>query len=660
MPSPSRWLGFSTVLLAAALLTATLASAQVEITPAFTIPTDAPAGWFHFDGNFDVAAGPDGRALLLWVESPSGDASSPHKRAVASRLFDPSGPTFAAVLREPMKSVLPRITASASQTSYLTTWATGTETSDRNEFLGRTLTPDGVPLSDATQVTDNFLSGFGVWSLAAAGRDTGHVIAWGLRNGVVRARRVANDGSFGVEIDVDRRLASDLAVANTADGGFVVAYGAPIFARGFTAAGAPKNDAVGLTNTSGDELLALAASPIDDVVVAVIREDQPSAADPYHVVLRRFTSAGTLLGDLVVLAEAPGFVSADAAFNPNGDLYVVWARTTEPLQAQAFHRNGTPVGPAVNVPPSVSTSWVRTARLANGDFVNVWREYSNLRADVVSLCVPGSSVCGDGAIDTLCERCDDGAGNSDTAPNACRTDCQPARCGDGAVDSGETCDDGNTTGCDGCSAECVVETGLGCGDGVPFPACGEACDDANTTDGDGCSSCSLERASGGGSPTTDCFTAWSIDNPANEPRYDKAGAIYGAQACTDGDSRCDFDGTTGTCTFHVQVCVNNTNLAACAPGTRLASWTLRSPSMNQASARPDLAAVRAALLGVVPGSIVGPSQQDACSPVAAVPVTLRGTPGDFHKTKVQLKTRAVIYDGRTDTDKLQLECRPPE
>jgi cysteine-rich repeat protein len=273
--------------------------------------------------------------------------------------------------------------------------------------------------------------------------------------------------------------------------------------------------------------------------------------------------------------------------------------------------------------------------------------------------VPGSAICGDGVLDTFCERCDAGLANSDTTPDACRTDCELPRCGDGTIDGGEACDDGNTSDCDGCSAECVVEAGLGCGDGVPFPTCGEACDDANAIDGDGCASCVLERGSGGGSATTDCFTAWSIDNPANEPRYAKTGAISDVQVCTDNDARCDFDGgVAGGCTFHVRVCANNTHLAACTPGTRLASWELRTPSAAQAETRPTAAAVRQALLSVVPGSIVGPSQHDVCSPLAAVPVTLRGAAGAWGKGRVTLKTLAELYDGRKDNDKLRLECRP--
>jgi sugar lactone lactonase YvrE len=58
----------------------------------------------------------------------------------------------------------------------------------------------------------------------------------------------------------------------------------------------------------------------------------------------------------------------------------------------------------------------------------------------------------------------DGGCNSDTLPNACRTDCEAAHCGDGVVDQGERCDLGqrielgqpvNGTG-QGCNATCTL------------------------------------------------------------------------------------------------------------------------------------------------------------------------------------------------------------
>ncbi len=39
-------------------------------------------------------------------------------------------------------------------------------------------------------------------------------------------------------------------------------------------------------------------------------------------------------------------------------------------------------------------------------------------------------------------------------PSLCRTDCTVPRCGDGVLDGGEVCDDGNVVSGDGCSADC--------------------------------------------------------------------------------------------------------------------------------------------------------------------------------------------------------------
>ncbi len=98
-------------------------------------------------------------------------------------------------------------------------------------------------------------------------------------------------------------------------------------------------------------------------------------------------------------------------------------------------------------------------------------------------------VCGDGIVDSG-EQCDDGTANSDSTPDACRTDCHLAFCGDGVADIGEDCDDGGAAVvADDCPSTCVAPT---CGDGHVW-AGHEQCDDSNNVDEDGCSAdCRIE------------------------------------------------------------------------------------------------------------------------------------------------------------------------
>jgi cysteine-rich repeat protein len=88
-------------------------------------------------------------------------------------------------------------------------------------------------------------------------------------------------------------------------------------------------------------------------------------------------------------------------------------------------------------------------------------------------CAPYTTACGDG-IKTPDEQCDDGDQNSDSVPDACRTDCKKAHCGDGVVDTGEVCDDGNFADGDACGLDCKPYV-ASCGNGWTDP--GEDCDD---------------------------------------------------------------------------------------------------------------------------------------------------------------------------------------
>jgi cysteine-rich repeat protein len=261
--------------------------------------------------------------------------------------------------------------------------------------------------------------------------------------------------------------------------------------------------------------------------------------------------------------------------------------------------------------------------------------------------------------DPRCEECDAGAGNDDETPDTCRTTCLLPSCGDGTQDSGEACDDGTATPCDGCDAACQPVVGLACGDGILVPGCSDQCDDGNAIVGDGCApGCTFERVPGGGSKTTDCVAEWIVDNPSNVPLLDNHQRVRRVQSCVDDDPTCDFDGgTTGSCTFHVQVCGANTDVPGCTAPAGLFSWELTKPSSKQATAHPELAAVRAAFAGV-PGAITGMSAADVCSATLDVVVPLRGTAPLFKTGKVTLGATAISDTGSRDKDTLQLKCVP--
>jgi large repetitive protein len=101
---------------------------------------------------------------------------------------------------------------------------------------------------------------------------------------------------------------------------------------------------------------------------------------------------------------------------------------------------------------------------------------------------PPSSFCGDGFVD-FGEECDDGNfDDSDACSNQCTVNFLTF-CGDGFVDFGEECDDGNFDDSDACSNQCTVNFVTPdpvCGNGIIDLDAGEECDDGNTDDTDGC------------------------------------------------------------------------------------------------------------------------------------------------------------------------------
>ena len=124
-------------------------------------------------------------------------------------------------------------------------------------------------------------------------------------------------------------------------------------------------------------------------------------------------------------------------------------------------------------------------------------------------------LCGDGIVDPGAEQCDQGPDNSDTIGDRCRTDCTRPRCGDGAEDNGEECDDGNTENDGTCDSNCTRPR---CGNSIV--GLGEECDDGNTFNTDAClPNCIRNQCSGGASSTWNpCFTVRTLPVPDSDLR----------------------------------------------------------------------------------------------------------------------------------------------
>ncbi|MFP6684836.1 MAG: DUF4215 domain-containing protein, partial [Polyangiaceae bacterium] len=97
------------------------------------------------------------------------------------------------------------------------------------------------------------------------------------------------------------------------------------------------------------------------------------------------------------------------------------------------------------------------------------------------------------------------------------------RCGDGKVDPGEGCDDGNMVDDDACTNACGLPA---CGDGIV--QMGEACDDGNMTNTD---SCPDDANNGGTCQTASCGDSF---------------LYLGTEVCDDGNM-VDDDGCTNAC-----------------------------------------------------------------------------------------------------------------
>lgn len=138
-----------------------------------------------------------------------------------------------------------------------------------------------------------------------------------------------------------------------------------------------------------------------------------------------------------------------------------------------------------------------------------------------------------------------------------------AVCGNGVIEFGEECDDGNATPGDGCDDLCQLEHT--CGDGTTEP--GEECDDGNVTPGDGCDeNCMNEPVCGNGviEAGEDCEPPGTPTCDANCQRIPMCGdgILDQGEECDDGNGT-SGDGCDASCVLEGNNCCDDTHGAGC-------------------------------------------------------------------------------------------------
>ncbi len=223
-----------------------------------------------------------------------------------------------------------------------------------------------------------------------------------------------------------------------------------------------------------------------------------------------------------------------------------------------------------------------------------------------------------------------------------------AVCGNGHIEVGEQCDDGNDVACDGCTPTCRVER---CGDGIV--ECGEGCDDgpANGTPGSMCTAACTQivpplRIPGGGSKRSDCQLETAIDLQDVVVKGD--GTPSNRQVCVDNDPGCDFDPVPGSCRFHAFLCFGGADDRLACAADSVASIEVRKPSAKD---QGPAGALRQAVLQRLAAFSLPLPAGERCTQRIDIDV-----PAGKKQASLALRTRDTLGD--KDSDSIKLRCSP--
>ena len=488
--------------------------------------------------------------------------------------------------------------------TFVVVWESRAEDNGYDGVFGQRYDSTGTAMGSEFHVNTYTARRQGNPAVAADGAGN-FVVVWSSERqdgdsfGVFGQRYDSTGTPHGQEFQVNSYTTSyqgNPAVAADATGNFVVVwagYGewdySGVFGQRYDSAGTPRGQEFKVnTYTTGPQTApAIAGDGAGNFVVVWSSYGQES--DYFGVFGQRYDSAGTPQGgefqvnsstiyfDLGEAAPAPA-----VAMDADGDSLVVWNSFDDEYEFGVFGQRYDSSGAAqggefqVNSAPICSYYYPGDPALAAdaaGNFVIVWegcaedsayygvfgRRYDSSGAaqgnefqiNSTDLSFSGTDDFGDPAIAA------DGNGNFVVVWENYEQDGDGdgvfallALCGSGVLDPGEHCDDGNTTGGDGCDAGCNVDPCFTCS-GEPSACTPVTCpDDANPCTDDACD------------PAMGC-----VHLPNTRP-CDDASPCTAGDACTGGTCR---PGEPVACPDDANPCTDD----VCDPATGACFYTAK-------------------------------------------------------------------------------------
>ncbi|MBL9106748.1 MAG: hypothetical protein JNL82_37850 [Myxococcales bacterium] len=198
--------------------------------------------------------------------------------------------------------------------------------------------------------------------------------------------------------------------------------------------------------------------------------------------------------------DATGQGSAGQSASGSETTADVTSTTNSPTSSDPDETSSGPTDPPTTAPDDTTAPPPTTEDTSSGTTTQVDPGTTTLTteasAEASSSSGPPPPGCGDGAVDEG-EMCDDG---NDVETDECLSNCVPASCGDGQVHAGvEACDDGNMDETDACTSMCAP------------PACDDQAQNGDESDvdcGGACKGCELGGACG---DMNDCASKFCDD-----------------------------------------------------------------------------------------------------------------------------------------------------